>query len=50
LYVKTPCAVSVIYFGTQLSIALLNISICETHSAPSRGLGVYIVDTTYVVS
>ena len=55
-YSTTPAAVytttyttTAWYFITWLSIALLNISICKTHSAPNRGLGVYIVDTTYVL-
>ena len=50
--VKTKSVVSETYFSTSimlLSKALLNIFICETYSAPSRNLRVYIMDTTYAV-
>jgi hypothetical protein len=52
LYVKTNCAVSEIYFSTSITLlpkALLNIFICETHIAPNKSPGVYIVDITYAV-
>ena len=43
------CNLLLQYSVTWLSKALPNIFICKTHSAPSRGLGVYIVDTIYVL-